>query len=544
MSSRNHYEKIEDEDYIIIDIDEFFKNFEEIQNTNGDKIFRNRETNEEFILIKYVKKKLEKENKHVKEFITSTIKKDIIDNPEYLSTYVINEPIYIDKSKSPKDDQEQYSSQRYVPVTENFSLQGNLSQKNIQNVVSTRGIPLDQSPQSQSVVSTQGIRPDKSPQSQNVVSTQGNPLDQSPQSQSFVSTQGIQNIQSPQSQSFVSTQGIQNRQMHVSQQRYPQNPIYTFGQMPVSQQTYRQYPTYNTYMQRHSLQPKKKIYVNLDNTVDTPDNDIPSKYSSRETRTLEYGEPIRINPIRGPLHPSRELKKQRTNEILSNMRMNNKISNYNPIQLPQQHNISRSTLKNTPVDTRIIDQRVAVYERSKIQPIFTEKYINTDDTTISNNYHNQQIPRSPQINSQSGYPISQQLIDQPIEDASLMMPLPLSGTISIPTIKTLTDHKDINCALFGNQLNREMQNLGRPPIPGINKPSPDMLKELNKLKGSCVVSGGNIRIKSKRFFYKLLNNPKTTYIKYKEHLYIKFKNYLLSVKKLQDYIYSKDYSKK
>ena len=314
--------------------------------------------------------------------------------------------------------------------------------------------------------------------------------------------------------------------------------------MPVSQQTYRQYPTYNTYMQRHSLQPKKKIYVNLDNTVDTPDNDIPSKYSSRETRTLEYGEPIRINPIRGPLHPSRELKKQRTNEILSNMRMNNKISNYNPIQLPQQHNISRSTLKNTPVDTRIIDQRVAVYERSKIQPIFTEKYINTDDTTISNNYHNQQIPRSPQINSQSGYPISQQLIDQPIEDASLMMPLPLSGTISIPTIKTLTDHKDINCALFGNQLNREMQNLGRPPIPGINKPSPDMLKELNKLKGSCVVSGGNIRIKSKRFFYKLLNNPKTTYIKYKEHLYIKFKNYLLSVKKLQDYIYSKDYSKK
>ena len=35
MSSRNHYEKIEEEDYIIIDIDEFFKNFEEIQNTNG-----------------------------------------------------------------------------------------------------------------------------------------------------------------------------------------------------------------------------------------------------------------------------------------------------------------------------------------------------------------------------------------------------------------------------------------------------------------------------------------------------------------------------
>ena len=493
MSSRNHYEKIEEEDYIIIDIDEFFKNFEEIQNTNGDKIFRNRETNEEFILIKYVKKNLEKENKHVKEFITSTIKEDIIDNPEYLSTYVkINEPTYIDKPNSPKDYQEQYSSQIYVPVTENFSQQGNLSQKKIQNIVSTLGILPDQSP----------------------------PL-----------------------HSVVSTQEIPYRQMPTSQQIYPQNQIYTFGQMPTSQQIYPQNPTYNTNMQRYSLQSKKN-YVNLDNTVDTPDNDIPSKYSSRETRTLEYGEPIKINPISRPLHSTREFKKQRKNQLLSNMIMDHTIiSKYNPIPLPQQHNISRSTLKNTPVDTRIIDQRVAAYEKSKTQPLFTENYINTDDRTFSNNYHKQQIPRSPQINSQSGYPISQQLIHQPIEDA-LPMPIPLSGTISLPTIKTLTDPKNINCALLGNQLNSEMQNLGRPPIPGIEEPSRDMLNEIENIKKRCVVSGGNIRNKSKRFFYKLLNNPKTTYIKYKEHLYIKFKNYLLSVKKLQDYIYSKDYSKK
>ena len=33
---------------------------------------------------------------------------------------------------------------------------------------------------------------------------------------------------------------------------------------------------------------------------------------------------------------------------------------------------------------------------------------------------------------------------------------------------------------------------------------------------------------------------KTTYLKYKEHLYVKFNNYLLSVKNLQEYIYSKD----
>ncbi len=450
MSSRNHYEKIADEDYIIIDIDEFFKNFEEIQNTNGDKIFRNRETNEEFILIKYVKKNLEKENKHVKEFITSTIKEDIIDNPEYLSTYVkINEPTYVDKPNSPKDYQEQYSSQIYVPVTENFSQQGNLSQKKIQNIVSTLGILPDQSP----------------------------PL-----------------------HSVVSTQEIPYRQMPTSQQIYPQNQIYTFGQMPTSQQIYPQNPTYNTNMQRYSLQSKKN-YVNLDNTVDTPDNDIPSKYSSRETRTLEYGEPIKINPISRPLHPTREFKKQRKNQLLSNMIMNHKIiSNYNPIQLPQQHNISRSTLKNTPVDTRIIDQRVAAYEKSKTQPLFTENYINTDDRTISNNYHKQQIHGSPQINSQSGYPISQQLIHQPIEDA-LPMPIPLSGTISLPTIKTLTDPKDINCALLGNQLNSEMQNLGRPPIPGIEEPSRDMLNEIENIKKRCVVSGGNIRNKSKRFFY-------------------------------------------
>ena len=510
MSSGNHYEKNEDEDYIIIDINEFFKNFEEIHNTNGDKIFRNRETNEEFILIKYVKKNLEKENKHVKEFITSTIKEDIIDNPEYLSTYVkINEPTYVDKPNSLKDYQEQYSSQIYVPVTENFSQQGNLSQKKIQNIVSMRGILPDQSPPLHSVVSTLGILPDQSP-----------PL-----------------------HSVVSTQEIPYRQMPTSQQIYPQNQIYTLGQMPTSQQIYPQNPTYNTNMQRYSLQSKKN-YVNLDNNVDTPDNDIPSKYSSRETRTLEYGEPIKINPISRPLHPTREFKKQRKNQLLSNMIMNHKIiSNYNPIQLPQQHNISRSTLKNTPVDTRIIDQRVAAYEKSKTQPLFTENYINTDDRTISNNYHKQQIHGSPQINSQSGYPISQQLIHQPIEDA-LPMPIPLSGTISLPTIKTLTDPKDINCALLGNQLNSEMQNLGRPPISGIEEPSRDMLNEIENIKKRCVVSGGNIRNKSKRFFYKLLNNPKTTYIKYKEHLYIKFKNYLLSVKKLQDYIYSKDYSKK
>ena len=54
------------------------------------------------------------------------------------------------------------------------------------------------------------------------------------------------------------------------------------------------------------------------------------------------------------------------------------------------------------------------------------------------------------------------------------------------------------------------------------------------------VGGGKIKDKAKKYFYKLLVNPKTIYLKYKEHLYVKFNNYLLSVKKLQKYIYSKD----
>ena len=54
------------------------------------------------------------------------------------------------------------------------------------------------------------------------------------------------------------------------------------------------------------------------------------------------------------------------------------------------------------------------------------------------------------------------------------------------------------------------------------------------------VGGGKIKDKAKKYFYKLLVNPKTIYLKYKEHLYVKFNNYLLSVKKLQEYIYSKD----
>jgi len=55
-----------------------------------------------------------------------------------------------------------------------------------------------------------------------------------------------------------------------------------------------------------------------------------------------------------------------------------------------------------------------------------------------------------------------------------------------------------------------------------------------------VGGGEKIKDKAKKYFYKLLVDPKTIYLKYKEHLYIKFNNYLLSVEKLKEYIYSKD----
>ena len=63
---------------------------------------------------------------------------------------------------------------------------------------------------------------------------------------------------------------------------------------------------------------------------------------------------------------------------------------------------------------------------------------------------------------------------------------------------------------------------------------------LPNLNFSQLVEEEKKKDKAKKYFYKLLVNPKTTYLKYKEHLYVKFNNYLLSVKNLQEYIYSKD----
>jgi hypothetical protein len=66
-----------------------------------------------------------------------------------------------------------------------------------------------------------------------------------------------------------------------------------------------------------------------------------------------------------------------------------------------------------------------------------------------------------------------------------------------------------------------------------------MSQPLNRLP-SVGGDAKKIKDKAKKYFYKLLNDPNTIYLTYKKHLYIKFNNYLLSVKKLQEYIYSKD----
>ena len=82
-----------------------------------------------------------------------------------------------------------------------------------------------------------------------------------------------------------------------------------------------------------------------------------------------------------------------------------------------------------------------------------------------------------------------------------------------------------------------------PPQEGLALSANAALDILNRQHRRLPSVGGDakkIKDKAKKYFYKLLNDPNTIYLTYKNHLYIKFNNYLLSVKKLQEYIYSKD----
>jgi hypothetical protein len=97
---------------------------------------------------------------------------------------------------------------------------------------------------------------------------------------------------------------------------------------------------------------------------------------------------------------------------------------------------------------------------------------------------------------------------------------------------------------MNDKINLGLQRMGIQDRVGINQQyNPQIRRVAAEIKEQCVISGGNIRNKTKRYFYKLLNNSKTTYVNYNDHLYVKLKNYLLSVKKLQDYIYSKNVPK-
>jgi hypothetical protein len=103
---------------------------------------------------------------------------------------------------------------------------------------------------------------------------------------------------------------------------------------------------------------------------------------------------------------------------------------------------------------------------------------------------------------------------------------------------------DVHGLLMNDKINLGLQRMGIQDRVGINQQyNPQIRRVAAEIKEQCVISGGNIRNKTKRYFYKLLNNSKTTYVNYNDHLYVKLKNYLLSVKKLQDYIYSKNVPK-
>jgi hypothetical protein len=107
-----------------------------------------------------------------------------------------------------------------------------------------------------------------------------------------------------------------------------------------------------------------------------------------------------------------------------------------------------------------------------------------------------------------------------------------------PRIPDFGTHPDSNYHVLDDVIPNYATPYGSRVPSRAQTPEP-MSQPLNRLPSV----GGNakkIKDKAKKYFYKLLNDPNTIYLTYKNHLYIKFNNYLLSVKKLQEYIYSKD----
>ena len=107
-----------------------------------------------------------------------------------------------------------------------------------------------------------------------------------------------------------------------------------------------------------------------------------------------------------------------------------------------------------------------------------------------------------------------------------------------PRIKDFGTHPDSNYHILDDVIPNYATPYGSRVPSRAQTPEP-MQQPLDRLP-SVGGDAKKIKDKAKKYFYKLLNDPNTIYLTYKNHLYIKFNNYLLSVKKLQEYIYSKD----
>jgi hypothetical protein len=660
MSSRiNHHEQIDD-DFITIDIDYFINNFEEIENNGGYRIFRNKETKEEFIFINYINKNAEKdEDRYVKNFLKESSKKDkhistnTASRAKYLSANTI-EPSYIhtpqyNELSLPLKQQLQQPRQPHLP--------SQLQQRHLQQLQQLQQRPLSMTINSpangimpQRVSSAPGninIQPQNVQQPQNV-----------PEPQRVSSRQNV-----PEPQRVSSRQNVQQPQRVSSRQNVPEPQRVSSRQIVQQPQrvSSRQNIQQPQRVSSRQIEPRGSIYI--DTLPDTEDNGQQLNPNNR-MRLIQQGPEIPSKYRAHNPHPSIKSKKMKFDEKYSKLLIKNRRTFSRPLRVNQYVNpeyldkfvpeetFSQNILNNVSAKKQLPSINLqglslSTNNRKFVERLQKDAYLKdinkiNDVPTLSNFHYMPHVPHPvppsvppplsvsvppmtplsqhinlprlhsvPPINvARSAPSILQQplnnpiLPQQPLNNPILpQQPLnnhilpqqPLNNPIlpqqplnnhilpqqplnnhirvarSAPSVLQqgpfvqlpigplpLYDHPinkeqvlnilkspiDVHGLLMNDKINQGLQRMGIQDRVGINQQyNPQIRRVAAEIKEQCVISGGNIRNKTKRYFYKLLNNSKTIYVNYNDHLYVKLKNYLLSVKKLQDYIYSKNVSK-
>jgi hypothetical protein len=666
MSSRiNHQEQIDD-DFITIDIDYFINNFEEIENNGGYRIFRNKETKEEFIFINYINKNAEKdEDRYVKKFLKESSKKDkhistnTASRAKYLSANTI-EPSYIhtpqyNELSLPLKQQLQQPRQPHLP--------SQLQQRHLQQLQQLQQRPLSMTINSpangimpQRVSSAPGNiniqpqnvqQPQIVPEPQRVSSRQNVPEPQRVSSRQIV--QQPQNVQQPQRVSSrqnvpepqrvssrqnvpepqrVSSRQIVQQPQNVQQSQNIQQPQRVSSRQNVPEPkrvSSRQIVQQPQRVSSRQIEPRGSIYI--DTLPDTEDNGQQLNPNNR-MRLIQQGPEIPSKYKAPNPHPSIKSKKMEFNEKYSKLLIKNRRTFSQPLRVNQYVNpgyldkfvpeetFSQNILNNVSAKKQLPSINLqglslSTNNRKFVERLQKDAYLKdinkiNDVPTLSNLYYTPHVPPPVKV-ARSAPSILQQplnntiLPQQPLNNPILpqrplnnpILPqLPLNNPIlpqqplnnhilsqrplnnpirvarSAPSVLQqgslpigplpLHDHPinkehvfnilkspiDVHGLLMNDKINLGLQRMGIQDRVGINQQyNPQIRRIAAEIKEQCVISGGNIRNKTKRYFYKLLNNSKTTYVNYNDHLYVKLKNYLLSVKKLQDYIYSKNVPK-